>query len=116
MVMMTVEMVLTNHQNTVKAKDEPASEIFLHVTMGTVFPEHTFVTVTTIAWTTATKIADINAVCYFVCLFTSTTTCLFFKMIDFATKKRNLHAKPIKRGEEHNAYHGNGCATGIPIA
>lgn len=37
-------------------------------------------------------------------------------MIDVATKKPNLHARPIKHGDELNAYHGNGCATAIPIA
>lgn len=60
--MMIVEMVLTNHRSTARAKAEPASEIFSLATMGTAFHEFTFVTETTIAWITVTKTTDTNVV------------------------------------------------------
>lgn len=55
MVMMTVEMALMNHQNTVSQKEEHVLVICLHVTMETVYHEFTSVMGIMTVWTILMK-------------------------------------------------------------
>lgn len=55
-------MVPTNHQSTVNQRDVHALAIYLPVTMAIVYRASISVMVTTIAWTTVTKMIDISAV------------------------------------------------------
>lgn len=64
MVMMTVEMVQMNLQNTVRVKDEHVLEISLHVTMEIAFQGYIFVMETMTAWIIQTRTLAINAVCF----------------------------------------------------
>lgn len=62
MEMTIVGMELMNHQNIVKVTDALALETCSLATMETVYQEFIFAMATTIAWITAMKIIDMNAV------------------------------------------------------
>lgn len=69
MVMMTVEMALMNHQNTVSQKEEHVLVICLHVTMETVYHEFTSVMGIMTVWIILMKMQGTSVVSTALCVF-----------------------------------------------